>query len=187
MGNTSNYNFPYPDKTSPKTAPADVKALADAIDAKLFGDVRPWWSFVRWTTGALGTGADATMTGWDLQESNFAIGSPSPGGGIVVPRAGLYLVQVDVVFLATWAGAPLISAGAKTTNGREIYVQRNEPNSAGGQRRGYSVTGMLRAVVGETINGFMNQPGGTGTVNFAAGTSPGDRSSSRFSGIWIAA
>ena len=79
----------------------------------------------------------------------------------------------------------MISAGAKTTGGREIYEQRSENNSAGGQRRGYSCSGMLRAVVGESIGGFMNQPGGSGTVNFATGSSPGDRSCNRFSGIWI--
>jgi hypothetical protein len=35
MGNTATYAFPYPDKTSPKTAPADIKALADSVDAKV--------------------------------------------------------------------------------------------------------------------------------------------------------
>lgn len=187
MAVTTNYGFPYPVKGDSRFTAADIEALAEAIDAKFLAIERPWWSFVRWTSGNLGTGTDATMTGWDLQESNFAVGSPSPGGGIVVPKAGLYLVSVNVVFVATWAGIPLISAGAKTTGGREIYEQRSENNSAGGQRRGYSVHGMLRATVGETINGFMNQPGGSGTISFAQGSSPGDRSASRFSGLWIAA
>jgi hypothetical protein len=40
MGNTANYVFPYPDKTSPKTAPADMKTLADAIDAHLLQRLR---------------------------------------------------------------------------------------------------------------------------------------------------
>lgn len=192
MALTTNYSFRYPVKGDSRNPNLDIQNLAEDVDAKIAADAasppRPWWSFVRWTTGSLGTGTDATMTGWDLQEGNFSFGSPSPGGGIVVPKAGLYLVQVNVVFIATWAGVPLISVGAKTSAAapREIYVQRAEPNSSGGQRRGYSVSGMLRAAVGETINGFMNQPGGTGTVNFASASSPGDRSASRFSGIWIA-
>jgi len=184
MGNTATYAFPYPDKTNPRTAPADLKALADAIDAELAN--RPWWAFARWTTGTIGTAADVVMTGWDVTELNFSIGSPSPAGGIVVPKAGMYLVTVDCTFIATWSGGPQMNIGAKTTAGRETLLSRNEPGSTGGQRRSYSVTGMLRAAAGETISGFMNNGGGTGTVTFAGDTSPGGRWSSRFNGMWIA-
>ena len=187
MGATTNYGFPFPVKGDTRFAAADIEALAEAIDAKFAADARPWWSFVRWTLGSLGTASDAPLGGWDLQESNFTLGTPSIGGGVVAPKAGLYLCTANVVFLATWAGIPLMSMGVKTSaaSPREIYVQRNENNSAGSQRRGYSVSGALRVAVGETLNVFMNQPGGTGTVNHSPGSAPGDRSSSRFSGLWI--
>ena len=84
---TTNYGFPYPVKGDGRQTAQDIEALAEAIDTKFAADARPWWSFVRWTTGSLGTGADAAMAGWDLQESNFSIGSPSLGGGIVVPKS----------------------------------------------------------------------------------------------------
>lgn len=174
--------------TGPQGPKGDTGATGPQGPAGADASTNPWWSFVRWTQGVLGTGADAQVTLWDLQESNFAIGAPNPTGGIVIPRDGLYLVSVDVELAATWAGSPQCNVGAKTSAipPREIYLARQEPNSAGGQRRSYSVTGMLRAVAGETIWAFMNQPGGTGTVNHSSGTAPGDRRSSRFSGQWIA-
>ena len=132
-GATPVYAFPYPVKGDGRNSPLDIQALAEAVEAEL--STRPWWSFVRWTSGSLGTGTDATLTGWDSQEANFSYGTTSPPGGVVVPKAGLYAITVDLTMLATWvAGMTIVSVGVRTIGPtvREFYVQRQEPGSGGG-------------------------------------------------------
>jgi hypothetical protein len=125
---------------------------------------------------------------WDVQDSNF-----TPGDGVVgfvVPQDGLWFVSIEVEFQCTWpsAGAPnLMSVGVKTGAGspKEIFTQRAEPSSAGGQRRTILANGVLRLVAGDLVRPFMNN--GTGiSVTHSNGASPGDRHSSRFGAYWIA-
>lgn len=174
----------------PQGPKGDTGAVGPQGPAGVDASANPWWSFVRWSSGVLGGGVDATMQAWDLQESNFAIGDPnSGGGGIIAPRDGLYLVEAVVEYLCLpWPGSGqlLMSLGVKTSAAapREIFLQRSEPNG-GSNRRSYSVTGMLRAVAGERINAFMNNGSGA-NVTHSSGASPGDRHASRFSGQWIA-
>jgi hypothetical protein len=188
-GATPTYAFPYPVKGDGRNSPLDIQALAQAVENEL--STRPWWSFVRWTSGTLGTGTDATLTGWDSQEANFSYGVTSPAGGVIVPKAGLYQVTVDLTFLATWGGSPLplVSVGFRTIGPtvREVYLQRQEGSSGGGgQRRSFCVPGMVRCAVGDSIVGLMNQSGGTGTVTHSPTQTNNDRSSTRFSGFWVA-
>lgn len=188
-GATPTYGFPYPVKGDGRNSPLDIQALAEAVEAELAS--RPWWSFIRWTSGSLGTGVDATLTGWDSQEANFSYGTTSPAGGVVVPKAGLYAITVDLTFLATWvAGMTIVNIGIRTlgsTPVREIWVQRQEPGSGGGgQRRSFNLAGTIRCAAGDSIIGFMNQGGGTGTVTHAPTSTNNDRSSTRFNGRWVA-
>ena len=192
MAVTPNYGFRYPVKGDTRGTALDIQNLAMDVDSRLAAEAasptRPWWSFVRWTSGSLGTAVDVAVIAWDLQESNFTLATPVQNGAVIVPRDGMYLLNGDVEFLATWAGNPQCSVGMKTTSApiREIMLSRNENNSAGGQRRSYSPSGMMRALAGQEIYLFMNQPGGSGTVNHSAGDgSPGGRHASRFSGLWV--
>jgi Collagen triple helix repeat (20 copies) len=150
--------------------------------------VVPYVNFIRWTSGVVGGGADALVQAWDVQDSNF-----TPGDGVVgfvVPQDGLWFVSIEVEFQCTWpsAGAPnLMSVGVKTGAGspKEIFAQRAEPSSGGGQRRTVLANGVLRLVAGDLVRPFMNN--GTGiSVTHSNGASPGDRHSSRFGAYWIA-
>jgi|KBSMisStandDraft_5_1062788.scaffolds.fasta_scaffold23385_2 hypothetical protein len=192
MAVTTNYGFRYPLKGDTRGTALDIQHLAEDVDAKIAADAanppRPFWNFQRYTSGTLGTGADAPLISYDLQEANFTLGTPVQNGAVIAPRSGLYLVTVDITLIATWAGNPQCNIGAKTnvSAGPELWIQRNENNSAGGQRRSYSVSGMMRLAAGQEIWAFMNQSGGTGSVTHSNATNPGDRWTSRFSGLWIA-
>ncbi|HET6195768.1 MAG TPA: hypothetical protein VFE12_08445, partial [Acetobacteraceae bacterium] len=168
--------LPYPEDTDQVMMGAQaIKALAQAIEAA------PWWNFIRWTQGVLGTTADAPLNTWDSQESNFTIGEPATSGGVICPKAGLYQVSVIVELFAAWNTNPLCSVGVKTsaTPPRELFLQRIEPTVTT-NRRVYAVSGVLRAAQAERISAFMNQPGGFGTVNHSSGAAAYDRHSSRF-------
>ncbi|HET6194114.1 MAG TPA: hypothetical protein VFE12_00100 [Acetobacteraceae bacterium] len=173
--------LPYPEDTDAvKQGAQAIKALAQAIEAQ------PWISFARWTQGTVAGAADAIVSAWDLTEGNFA--ANDAGGGFTCPKAGLYLVTVDLEFSCAWpAGGPLVSVGAKTSSAppREIYLQRAEASSAGATRRSYSVSGLLRMAVGETCRAFMNN--GTGiSIQHSSGITANDRHSTRFSARWVA-
>jgi hypothetical protein len=133
----------------------------------------------------VGSGNDALIAGWDLIEASWNTGAEVQG--FVAPIDGLYLVTVELTFGGfTWStGQNLMNVGAKTTGGREIYLQRNEPSSGGGgQRRSYTVSGVLRMAAGEKCTAFMNN--GTGSsVTHSDGVSPGNRNSSRLNAVWI--
>jgi len=189
MAITTNYGFRYPVKGDTRGTALDIQHLAEDVDSKIAADAasppRPWWSFIRYSAGTLGTATDAPLIAYDIQESNFTLTTPVQNGAVVIPRDGMYFVTADVELLATFVVSQC-SIGIKTNASppREVFVSRNENSSAGGNRRSYSVNGMLRALAGQEMNVFMNQPGGM-SVQHSSGAAPGDRHASRFSGFWI--
>lgn len=181
--------LPYPEDTDAVMAGAQaIKALAQAIDS------RPWWSFVRWTGGTLGSAADAVMTAWDLKESNFTTDAAEVAG-VIVPKSGLYRVEAFVSFATTFpAGTNQFSVGVKSGGTgtpaipvSELQSQDGVAPTSGNQRRDFYAHGLIRVSAGDTIRGFQNNFQGISGLTFGGGAPPrGNRFSSRFAGWWFA-
>lgn len=95
MGNTSNYNFPYPDKTSPKTSPADMKALADAIDARIAVNARILgddWALYVALREAHRVAFPSTVTNWQVSQPFSPLIGGGAAGAMVMTNSRVVLV-----------------------------------------------------------------------------------------------
>lgn len=150
MGSTSPDSLPYPELSAAANVPADIRALAEAVQTALnnldLGGVQK--RVMRTASNqSISNGATTTLNTWETYSANNDTGTlfSYSSGVLTCVKAGNYRV---------WASASLAGGGSGTwainiKHGSTI-VQRRQANQ-GGDFSSLSVEASLMIAVGETL------------------------------------